>query len=165
MATVTLPIAVESARLKTTNVPELVNIAGTNFPVGGYAMDASAVEHLYFQFIIPLFGASNTTITCVVDWYSRTGQTSGNAIFGAAVGCITPGDAVSVEAKALATATTAGATTVNATAKGLTTTTVTIANIDSCAALDQVELDVFVNGGTMTGDRIITSIYLQYSDT
>lgn len=168
MATVTYPITVEDARLYTTNTPELVNIQGTNAPVGGYAMDAAAKEHLVYQFAIPLFGASNTTITCVVDWYSRTGQTSNAAVFGAAVGCITPGDAVSVEAKNFAASTSAAATTVNATAKGLTTTTVVIANIDSCTSNDLVLLDVFrdgaAGGDTLTGDAIICGLYLQYSD-
>ena len=172
MGTVYMPIAVESARVKSTNTPELVNIAGTNFPIGGYAMDAAAREDLYFQTVLPLFGASNTTLVCNIYWYSRTGQTTGNAVFGAAVAAVTAGDAVSMEAKAFATATSASATTVNGTAKGLTKTTVTIANLDSLATAapwDELELDVFRDGAsgsdTLTGDAIITAIYLEYSDS
>lgn len=168
MATVYFPIDVASARYKGSSIPELVNIAGTNFPLGGQAMDAAAREDLFFQTPIPLFGPSNTTLAVIIRWYSRTGQTSGNAIFGAAIAAVSPGDAVSMEAKAFAASTTAGATTVNATAKGPTETTVTIANLDSLATAapwDAVELDVFVNGGTMTGDRIITHLYLSYSDS
>jgi hypothetical protein len=166
MATVILVIDPKSANLKPTNTPELVLIAGTNFPVSGMAMDASATEHLYFQSALPLFGASNTTIACGILWYSRTGQTTGTVGWGAAVACITPTtDTGSVEAKAFATATTPTAATGNGSAKALNLTTVTIANIDSATALDQIELDVFSNAGTMTGDRIITAIYLSYSDT
>lgn len=166
MSTVVLPFDVKSANLKTSNIPELVSIQGTNFPVSGYAMDASATEHLLFQSVLPLFGASNTTITCGIVWYSRTGQTTGTVGWGAAVACITPTtDSGSVETKAFATATSPTAAVGNGSAKALNLTTITIANIDSATALDQIELDVFSNAGTMTGDRIITSIYLSYSDT
>lgn len=168
MAQVILAVDVKSANIKSSSTPELVLIAGTNFPVSGYAMDAAAREDLYFQLIVPFFGASNTTLEVDVYWYSRTGQTTGAAVFGAAVACITPADAQSVETKAFATATSATATTVNGTARGLTKTTITVANLDSLTSLDWVELDVFrdgaAGGDTLTGDAVITNIYLNYVD-
>lgn len=172
MATVYFSIDVASARLKGSSIPELVNIAGTNAPLGGYALDAAVREDLFFQTPIPLFGVSNTQLIVRLYWYSRTGQTSGNAVFGARVAAMSGGDAVSMEAKSFAASTSAAAVAVNGTAKGPTFSSVSIANLDSLATAapwDFVELNVFRDGAdgtdTLTGDAIITAIYLEYSDS
>lgn len=164
MATVTLPLDFKSAEFLTTAVPELILVTntGTNpFPVMGYAFDASTRENMYFQFPIPNYGSGN--ISVIIHWMSRTAQTSGNVQWGASIAAMTPGDAQSVLTKSLATETTT-TTAVNGTASGLTTTTVTVSNLDSVAANDTVWLRIGRLTGGMTGDATLLNVFLQYSD-
>lgn len=169
MATVYLPIDPKSAILSTSAIPELVLISGSNGPVMGYAFDASAREDIYIATPLPLYGASNPNVVLSLQWYSRSGSTSGAVVWGFRQAAITPGDAQSMETKNWATAQTT-TTTVNGTARGLTQTDITnSANKDGLAALDMLWLDIYrdaaAGGDTMTGDAILVGMYLSYSDT
>lgn len=168
MATVNIPVGVGSLVPFTTLIPELVNIAGTNFPNFGYAFDAATDEQLCTERIYAAnYGASNPNVTVLIDYYSRTGQTSGNAVFGAALSVITPGDAQSVETDAFATENTVTST-VNGTARGLTRATITVSNLDSLTANDSLVMRirrVGSNGSdTLTGDAVIVGLTIQYPD-
>lgn len=169
MATVSIPFDVISARLFSSGVPELAVINGTGtvpWPVMGYSFDPAADEYIYFVFRVRNYGSGN--LTCNLDWYNRSGTTTGNVVWSATVGCITSGDAQSVESKTLATATTATAT-VNSTAKGMNTAAVTVSNLDSIANGDLVALRVGRVGSngsdTMANDAMLVQVELQYSDT
>lgn len=169
MATVSLALSPRNAIVGTSAIPELVLISGTNAPVMGYAFDRTVREDIYIDDLTAItYGASAGNLTLVIKWYSRSGSTSGNVVWGARIAAITPGDATSMETKAWATAQTT-TTAVNATAKGPTSTSITISNLDSLTANDELWLNIYrdaTNGSnTMTGDAIITSAYLTYSDT
>lgn len=168
MATVVQQFDMGSARLLTISgfaIPEYVNAAGTNFPVGGYAFDAAAIEAIYFQWRIVTYGSGNLTLD--FDWY--TNNTTGNALINAAIAAQTSGtDTTSTLAKSFATANTvtvASRTTANYPATG----SLTISNLDSLANNDWVTLRLFrdaTNGSdTLTTDAIITTLRCSYSDT
>lgn len=166
MATVTKELDILAAQLHSTSIPELVKVDGTNFPVWGYAFDAATDEQISFRFLANNYGSGS--LTALVDWYSRSGSTTGNAVLGAAIACVSPGDAQSMETDGIATETTATSA-VNGTAKGPQRATITISNLDSIAANDSVELRIRRLGSngsdTMAGDAIIFGVTIQYSDT
>lgn len=167
MATVSQPLDIGAGIPHSTNIPELVKVDGTNFPVFGYAFaDATQDDQISFRWPALNYGSGNVSL--IIDWYSRTGQTTGAVVWGGALSVLTPGDAQSVETDGLATENTQ-TTTVTGTARALTRSTVTISNLDSLAANDSVEMRVRrlqSNGSdTMTGDAIIVGVYVQYSDT
>jgi len=133
----------------------------------GYAFDGTTREDVYFSFPLILYGSGN--ISLVAKCYSRSGATSGTFVFGSRIACITAGDATSMEAKAWATAQQSSNTTINSTAKGATSCSVTISNLDSATALDEVWLNFYRlpadAGDTITSDIIVTNLYISYSDT
>lgn len=169
MATVSLNFDVPGARLFTSGIPELVLVAGTGtvpWPVMGYAFSDSADKYMYFLFMVRNYGSGNLTLN--LTWYNRSGTTTGNVVLSGDIGCMASGAAASIEAKTLATATTA-TDAVNGTAKGPKTTAVTISNLDSIANGSLVSLRVGRVGtsgsDTMANDAIIVGCELQYSDT
>ena len=168
MATVSECWEAGTANVFTSGIPEKIMIAGTGtipWPVEGYAFDAAADEYIYYKFPIRNYGSGN--LTCNIYWYSRSSSTSGAIVASAAIGCLTAGDAQSVESKTLATATTATST-ATGTAKGPQVATVTISNLDSITNGDWVVLRVGRVGSngsdTMSGDAIFALVELQYSD-
>lgn len=168
MATIYIPINWKMWEVGTSAIPEEVAIAGTNDVVYGRAFDAAAREDIYFDLVIPLFGASATTMNVNLMWYSRSGSTTGDVIWGARLGALTPSDAQSMETDGYGTAATV-TTTVLSTAKGMKLSTVAITSLDSLAALDLVKFNVYrdaaAGGDTMSGDAILKHLYLSYSDT
>jgi hypothetical protein len=167
MATVYVALDPKSAIVSSSAIPELVLIVGTNGPVMGYAFDAAAREDIYFS--LPLLVYGSGSITAVGHWYSRSGSTTGAVVWGFRIACVTPGDAQSMESKNWATTQT-NTPTVNGTAKGLTSfTVVDSSNLDSAAALDTIWVNIYrdaaAGGDTMSGDAILTGLYLSYSDT
>lgn len=166
MGTTYYPLDIKGAEVSTSAIPELVLIAGTNGPVGGYAFDASSREDIYFR--IPIIGYGSGNVTVNLRWYSRSGSTTGAVVWGSRLAAITPGDAQSVESDAWATAATT-TTTVNGTAKGDTSTAVAISSLDSLANLDDLWLNIYRDAtsgsDTMSGDSIILTGFLSYSDT
>ena len=166
MATVYRPLGIGAAIPHATNQPELTKEDGTNFPVWGYAFaDSTQDDQISWRFKASNYGSGNLTL--IIDWYSRSGSTTGAVVWGGALSVLTPGDAQSVLTDALATENTV-TTTVNGTARGLTRSTITLSNLDSLAANDSVELRVRrlqSNGSdTMTGDATIVGLEVQYSD-
>lgn len=145
-----------------TLTPEYVKLDGTNFPVWGWAFTINLLEQLSARWKAINYGSGN--VTAIFHWFSRTGVTTNNVTWGCAISVLTPGDAQSVLTDALATETTT-TTAVNATASGLTTTSVTISNLDSLAADDSVEMRIRRTDNSMTGDAVLLGVELQYSDT
>lgn len=147
--------------------PALVKNNGTNFPVLGLAFDASSAENAYWKFEPTGYASGN--LTCVVVWYADTSTTSTHGVtWQAAIAAITPGtDTTNVETKAFATATTGTTDLGSSDAQKLIQTTVTISNLDSIAAGDEVWLRLtrLVSDGSddLTGDAIVTSVRLSWT--
>lgn len=162
MATVKQYLDAQSGIPHATLIPELVKLDGTNFPVFGYAFTINTNEQLSFRWKASNYGSGNVTVIC--DWLSRTGVTTNNVTWGAALSVLTPGDAQSMLTDALAAENTT-TTAVNGTASGLTRTSITVSNLDSLAADDSVEMRIRRTDNSMTGDAVLVGIELQYSDT
>lgn len=150
-----------------TLIPELVDIAGTNYPVFGWAFTPAAAnfEQLTCRWLATNYGASNPNVSVLFDWYSRAGSTTGTVSWGAALSVLTPGDAQPVETDAFATENTQAGT-VNGTARGLVRTTVTISNLDSLTADDTVAMRIRrVDTTGIAGDAVLIGVTVRYVDT
>jgi len=144
-------------------IPEGVTIIGSNYSLPGWAYaSGSANEQLFARFRAILYASGNLTVD--VDWYSRSGSTSGSPTWGAALSVLTPGDAQSMETDTFATENTQS-TAVNGTAKGLTRTTITVSNLDSLAIDDSVCLRLRRTDNSMTGDAIMLGVTVSYLST
>lgn len=167
MATVFNPISPGEAEFLATAFPQVVK-GGTNFPVLGLAFDAAADEAAYFPLDVSKYGSGNLTLD--LDWYADTAST-GDVVWEAAIAAITPNtDTQDVETKALATAQTVTDSHLGTTGQRAHRATITISNLDSLAARDNVFLRVRRLGSssgsdTMAGDAILFAGNLQYSDT
>lgn len=163
MATVSIGIPPECASFLSTNIPELLQTNGTNFPVVGLAFGA-VNEAAFYRFTAWNYGASNPNVSLLVDWYPRTAAVSGNVSWGGSLSVITPFDAQSILTDAFATeATTNGS--VSGTSNGVVRTTVTITSLDSLAAGDTVELRVRCTTYALSaGDAVIVGLTVQYPD-
>lgn len=168
MGTVRLYLAPEDAQLPSSAFAQFVRNQGTNFPVSGLAFDASSAENAYWKLDPASYGSGD--ITCDVIWYADTSTTSTHGVaWQVAIAAITPSsDTTNVETKAFATAQTATTDLGSTDAQKLMKTTVTISNLDSIAAGDEVWLKVTRlvsdSADDLTGDAILTSVRLSYSD-
>lgn len=162
MGTVSVPLDILGARVDLTNTPELYVTAGSNFPSDGYAFPQSSSRALYVKIGAEAYGNSGSW-TLSLRWYSRSSSTSGNVTWTVAMAAITPGDAQSVETKAFATSQ-AVTQAVVATAKADTESVLTISNLDSVAAGDDVWFKITRTDTSMTGDAILFRGSLSYSD-
>lgn len=168
MATVYVPLNWKAADfLSSAGIPEERVIEGTNFPVSGLAFDASAVEAAYWSFRAIRYGSGNLTLD--IEWYADTAS-SGDVVWGASIAAITPNtDTQDVETDGLATENTGTDSHLGTTNQRLHRATITISNLDSLAADDDVWLRVrrlATDGAdTMTGDALLTHATLSYSDT
>lgn len=150
-------------------VPQFAINQGTNFPVSGLAFDTTTAETAYWKFGPVAYGSGS--ITCDILWYADTSTTSTHGVaWQVALAAITPGtDTTNVETKAFATAQSASTDLGSTDAQKLMKTTVTITNLDSIAAGDEAWLKVTRlvsdSGDDLTGDAILTSVRLAYSDT
>jgi hypothetical protein len=146
------------------NFPTYSKTDGTNFPLSLLGYDDTTVQSMFFKFLPSTYGSGNLTLT--LEWYSATGQVAGNVVWGAAIACVVPGSAQSVETKALATQDTT-TTAVNASAKGLTQTVITISDLDSIASGDLVWIRIqrIANSGsdTMTGNANLLYAVVSWS--
>jgi hypothetical protein len=166
VATVRVELAPEEAQFLATAFPQYAKVNGTNFPVSGLKYDAAATETAYWK--LPAFDYGSGNLTLDILWYADT-ATSGVVRWEAAVAAITPEtDTQDVETKAFATALAVDDTHLGTTGQRVHKATVTISNLDSLAALDVVWLKVARLGGhandTMTGDSVLISVWLSYSD-
>lgn len=140
-------------------------VAGTNFVVACLDFDAATEETVYFPFPAVGYGSGNLTVDFL--WYADSAS-SGDAIWGAALACITPNtDSQDIETKAFGTAQTVTDTHLGTTGQRLHTATLTLSNTDSIAADDWCVLKVYRDadaaGDTMTGDACLVEVRVTYT--
>lgn len=166
MATVYQTLDPGAAQFLSTSFSALVK-NGSNFPVVGLAFDAASDEAAFWLFRAINYGSGNVTVA--IDWYADT-ATSGDVIWGVQLAAITTDtDTQDVETKALATANTVTDTHLGTTGQRLHRASVTVSNLDSLAANDDVWIRIYRDadaaGDTMTGDAILVLATVSYSDT
>lgn len=167
MATIVQVFPAAAAELRSTGFPGISRVDGTTIPVVGYAFDAAATETIFFRTRAVAYGSGNLTIG--IDWYADTAS-SGVVRWSAAIAAITPdADTQDVETDGLATATTFDDTHLATTGQRLHRAVITVTNLDSIAAEDNLVLSIARIGGnaadTMAGDAIVVTVSLSYSDT
>lgn len=167
MGTVKWLLDPTAAMFRTSAFGQVVQANGTNIPVRGVAFDASTEEAIFFRLRAVNYGSGNLTLD--IFWYADTAS-SGNVIFGAQIAAITPNtDSQDVETDSLATANTVTDSHIGTTGQRVHQCSITISNLDSLAADDDLVLrfyrDADDGSDTMTGDAIVTSLALSYSDT
>lgn len=167
MATVRQVFEPADALLPTSNMGAPTMVQGTNFPVAGLAFDATTQETVFFRFSAVSYGSGNVTVT--VEWYADTASAN-SIVFGASLAAITPNtDTQDIETKAFATENTESDTHLGTTGQRLHTFGITVSNLDSIAAGDDVTLRLrrvpADASDTMTGDAIVTRVIVSYSDT
>jgi hypothetical protein len=169
MATITQYLAPEEAAYSTGGWPQYVNNFGVAFTITGLAFGSTSSEIVFWKFSPAGYGSGN--ITCDIVWYADTSTTATHGVaWQVALAAITPGvDTTNVESKSLATSQT-GTTDLGSTnAQKLMKTTITISNLDSIAAGDEAWLSLTRLPGNaaddLTGDAIVTSVRLSYSDS
>jgi hypothetical protein len=169
MATVRQYLGPEEAVFGPNAFPGYVRNYGTAFTVSGLAFDANAGEVAFWKFATFNYGSGS--ITCDVIWYADTSTTATHGVaWQVQIAAISPGvDLTNVETKAFATSQVASTDLGSTDAQKLMKTTITITNLDSVAADDEVWLSITRATGNanddLTGDAIITSVRLSYSDT
>ncbi|MEU0469932.1 hypothetical protein ABZ215_38545 [Amycolatopsis sp. NPDC006131] len=166
MATVYQTLEPAGAQFLASAFPALVK-NGTNFPVVGLAFDAATQENAYWAVRAVNYGTGNLAVD--IDWYADS-ATSGVVRWGVQIAAITPDtDTQDVETKTLATAQTVDDTHLGTTGQRLHRCTVTVSNLDSLAAGDDVWIKVYRDAGnaadTLTGDSILVAATVSYSDT
>lgn len=169
MATVSSELPVDAAKFLATAFPQYVKTNGTSFPVDGLAYDATTSESAYWKFVPFAYGTGDWT--CSVAWYADT-ATANAVVWQVAVAAITPNtDSGDIETKAFATAQQGTSTHLGTTGQRLHQLDITIvaANLDSALTNDVLFLRLSrlpADGSdTMTGDAIVTNVWLSYSDT
>jgi hypothetical protein len=167
MATVPRELHPDEAKYGSAAFPQFIKNNGTNGPVAWLAFDAAATETAYWELTAFSYGSGSLTLDIV--WGAAT-ATSGVVRWEAAIAAITPeSDSTDPEAKAYATVSTVDDTHLGTTAKRLMRATITISNLDSLAANDEVWLRIARLGGhandTLAGDAWLKKAVLSYSDT
>jgi hypothetical protein len=167
MATVQQILPVEIAQFPAANFPQYLRIVGTNFPVSSLAYDAATKETAFWKLRASNYGSGNLTLD--IDWYADT-ATTGDVVWGAQIAAITPDtDTQDVETKAFATANTVTDSHLGTTGQRLHRATLTISNLDSLAANDDVCIAIYrdaaAGADTMAGDALLALATLSYSDT
>ncbi len=166
MANVVLELDPAAAHVLTTAFPALVR-NGTNFPVPALAYDAATDEAAFWSFRAVNYASGNLTVD--IDWYADT-ATSGDVIWDVQIAAITPNtDTQDTETKALATVNSVTDTHLGTTGQRLHRATVTVSNLDSLAADDDVWIRVARDANnasdTLTGDALITKVAVTYLST
>jgi hypothetical protein len=169
MATVKQSLDVEAAQFLASAFPQYVKNNGTNFPVSGLAFDGGSLdEKAYWKLRAVNYGSGNLTLE--LEWYADTAS-SGNVVWGARIAAITPDtDSQDVETKAFAAQATVTDSHLGTTGQRLHRCSITISGLDSLAADDVFWIEIArvasnTGSDTMTGDAILTSAQLSYSDT
>ncbi|PWK81727.1 hypothetical protein C8D88_116139 [Lentzea atacamensis] len=165
MATVYQSLDPGAAQFLSTSYPAMVR-NGTNFPVYGLAFDAVSDEAAFWLIRAVNYGSGNLTVN--LDWYADTAS-SGDVVWSVQIAAITADtDTQDVETKSLATANTVTDTHLGTTAQRLHRASVTVSNLDSLAANDDVWIrisrDADNAADTMTGDAILVLATVTYSD-
>lgn len=127
------------------------------------AFDASTDEHLWWSFDMPADYASGGAVE--LKWYANA--TSNSAVWGVRLGAVTAGDADTPIEHALAAASTTTTATNTTEANRLNSTSITIANLDSAAAGDSIDLLIYRdadNGSdTLTVDAMLKNAKFTYT--
>jgi len=170
MATVRLTLTPGEADFLASAFPQYLKTNGTNIPVAGLAYDATADEAAFWRIAAENYGSGNLTAT--IEWYADTAS-SGTVAWEVQIAAITPNtDTQDIETDALATVQRSSDTHLGTTGQRLHSHDVTISNLDSLAAGDDLVIriardadDTGGGGDTMTGDAILTKVRLSWSDT
>lgn len=127
--------------------------------------DASADEHLWFNFQVPQNYASAPIVR--LHWIANA--TSGSAVWGSRVGAVTASDADTPFEHAEAAATTTTTATNATEAYRLNETTITLGNLDSMAVGDELFLLVYRDADnasdTLSVDAKLVSVSVDYTTT
>lgn len=166
MANVYQQLDPASAQFLSSAFPALLK-NGTNFPVMGLAYDAATDEAAFWSLRAVQYASGNLTLD--IEWYADT-ATSGDVVWEVQVAAITPNtDTQDVETKTLATANTVTDSHLATTGQRLHRATVTVSNLDSLAADDDVWVRVARDANnasdTMAGDAIMTGVTVSYLST
>lgn len=166
MADVEIMLDPGAAQFLGTAFPALVK-NGTNFPVVGLAYDAAADEAGFWAFRAINYASGNVTVD--LEWYADTAS-SGDVVWAVQLAAITPNtDTQDVETKALATANTVTDTHLGTTGQRLHRATVTVSNLDSLTADDdlwiRISRDADNAADTMTGDAVLVGATVSYLST
>lgn len=169
MANVVLELDPAAAQFLAANFPAFVKNNGTNFPVTALAYDASAAtdEAAFWSFRAVNYASGNLTVD--IDWYADT-ATSGDVIWDVQIAAITPNtDSQDIETDGLATANSVTDTHLGTTGQRLHRATVTVSNLDSLAADDDVWMRIARDGNnasdTLAGDALIVKVAVTYLST
>ena len=162
-----VPLPPGAWRPAATNGAQWSTVAGTNFPVWGWAFDGGSTnETIYANFRAYNYASGNLTVD--IEWYADT-ATTGNVVFGCAISVITPNtDSQDIETDAFATANTVQDSHIGTTGQRLHRATITVSNLDSLAADDNVNIQIYRDASdtvndTMSGDAIITNVTVSYA--
>jgi hypothetical protein len=169
MANVVLELDPGAAQFLAANFPAFVRTAGTNYPVTALAYDASAAtdEAAFWSFRAVNYASGNLAVD--IDWYADT-ATSGDVIWDVQIAAITPNtDTQDIETDGLATANSVTDTHLGTTGQRLHRCSVTVSNLDSLAAEDDVWIRVARDGNnasdTLAGDALIVKVTVTYLST
>lgn len=166
MANVVLEFDPAAAHTLATAFPALVR-QGTNFPVTALAYDAATDEAAFWGFRAVNYASGNLTID--IDWYADTAS-SGDVIWDVQIAAITPNtDTQDIETDALATVNSVTDTHLGTVGQRLHRATVTLSNLDSLAADDDVWMRVSRDANnasdTLAGDALIVKVTVTYLST
>lgn len=165
MGTASVELKPAMAEFPTSNAARYKRVAGTNSPVGGLYYDATTSQSAFWDFVAVAFASGNPVVT--VEWYADT-ATSGGVVWEVAIAAITPNtDSQDVETKSFATAQSASDTHLGTTGQRLHSVDVTVTNLDSLAAGDEVTVRIArlpADGSdTLTGDAVLRKAVLAYT--
>jgi hypothetical protein len=160
-----IPLDVEAAEASTSNIPIFSIEAGTNYPIPCWRFIDSATGDIYFHFRASGYTSGNLTLD--LDWYSITGQTTGAVRWQAAIAAVAPGSSsFDFTTHAFATAQAVTTTVLGTTAHRSNRSSITISNLDSLAADNDVILKVSRLGAdgadTMTGDAALHEVMISF---
>jgi len=166
MATISLELSLGEAEYPTSAAAQFVRVAAT-VPFDALSFSDAADDTAYWSFCPLYYASGNPTLR--IHWQAATGA-SGDVVFDCAIACVTPNtDTQDFETKTLATAQSVTDSHLGTTNKRLHETTITISNLDSLAAGDEVRLRFRRVGSsgsdTMTGNAYVTRLIFSYSDT
>jgi hypothetical protein len=130
------------------------------------AFDATNDEQCYWAFRMPQDYASAPVLKVQ---YKMASATTGNVIIAGRIAAVSSGDSTDVDAKALGTVNTSGASAVPGTAGYLTEISLALTNADSLAAGDFITLylarDPDNGSDTASGDMEVVAVSLEYTTT
>ncbi len=165
IAVESLLIPPEAAGYPATIYAQYKSVSGTNFAVSSLAFDATTEEAVFFRFVARNYASGNLTVR--IRWYADT-ATTGGVTWGVRLAAITPDtDTQDVETKAFATEQEANDTHLATTGQRLHEAVLTLSNLDSLAARDDVTLrlarKVANANDTMTGDALVVGLIVEYA--